>query len=111
MPHHKGFGEVFAAFEPGSGGRRAYDGNTFQFIIVFEVIVYPFYQRIFGAYDNHVDIVSDGKLFQCGKVGRRKSDITAYAGCSGITRGDIQIFYAGALGDFPSKGVFPTTRA
>ena len=52
---HEFFRELLTAFQPGSFFRRADNGDVFQAGVTLEVVIDTFYQRVFGAYHNHID--------------------------------------------------------
>ena len=106
VAHHEALGKLLAALEAGTLFRRADDGDMFQFVVCDEIIVYTFYQRVFGAYHHHVDVVFHGKTAKGVEVGGRYFYVGADSGGPGITGSDEEAVGFGTLFQFPGQGAF-----
>ena len=85
MTLHETFGKFFTSFENSTCFRRADNWDVCQSFIVFEEIVYSFYQWIFRTYHYHVDVVFYHKLFDGIKIVGFNSYVFAYFECTGIS--------------------------
>ena len=63
MVLHKGFGEVFAAFEHGSRLGRTNDGNVLQLGILLEEVIDSLHKGVFGTHDDHIDCICHNEGF------------------------------------------------
>ena len=90
VTHHESFGKLLAAFQAGAFLRRAYNRYVFQLLARYEVVVYSFYQWVFGAHNDHIDMFFHCKFPDGIEVGRRYRHVRTYGCGSGISRCDIE---------------------
>ena len=105
MTFHETLGKLLTAFQLGTLGSRADDGDMLCGGVSGKVVVDTFYQRIFGTYHNHIYFFFQGESFQGREVGSFDSYILAYCTGTGITGGDKKFLYFRALGYFPCQSV------
>ena len=86
MPVHERLGKLFAAFELCAFFRGPYNRYMLQCGIVGEVIIYALFERVFGAYHNHVYMIFPDKGTYGVKVVGCHIDIVAPLCGSCVTR-------------------------
>ena len=111
MAFHEAFGKLLAAFQLGTFGGGADDGDMLCGGVFGEAVVDAFYQRVFGAYHNHVYVLFQGEGFQGGEVGCLDGYVLAYRTGAGVTGGDKKFLYFRALGNLPCQGVLATAAS
>ena len=105
VTQHESFGKILGTFQNGTCLRRADDRDVLRAFILLQVIVDTFYQRVFGAHNNHVDIVVDDKLFYGFKVISLHGYILTATARASIARGNKKFLTLAALSNFPCQGV------
>ena len=105
---HKRLGEVFRAFQHGTGFRRTDNGDVSQGGTRREIVVDALDQRVFRTDNDHVDVLLEHKTLNAFEVVGAQSDVGAHLRRAGITGGDKKLLDFGTLSDFPSQCVFAT---
>ena len=111
VAHHEAFGKLLAAFQAGAFLRRADDRHRFQRLVVSEIVVDAFNQRVFVAHDNHCHTVVDGKFAYGFEVERRQCHIFTILFGSAVAGGDEEFRKAWALVEFPCQSRLATSGA
>ncbi len=118
VPLHESLGKVLGAFHLSSGLRRAYHWYVGGLGVRLHLVVDAFHQRVFGAYDHHVDVVVDGKSLYSLEVVGLDSHVAAqraighrHASRSGIAGCYVEVVHLLALSYLPCQGVFASAAA
>ena len=108
---HESFCKVLRSFEHGAFLRRSYYRNVLCSVVVFEIIVNTFYQRVFRSYNNHVDTFFNAEVLESLKVVSLDVHVFACLRGSSISWCNKKFFYLWALCYFPCQSVFASSAA
>ena len=111
MAYHECFGKVLRPFQYGTSLRWANDGNILRALVSSHVVVDTFNQWVFGAYNHHVNGLSNAKLFDSFKVVCFHGYIFSAITGAGVAWGDEQFLTFLTLCNLPCQGMFATATA
>ena len=111
MALHETLGKILRAFQHGTGFRGTDDGHVLQQVVMAEVVVDAFHQRVFRTDHHHVDFFVDDELCHSIEVVGFDVDVGACKCGSGITGSDEEFFDARTLRNFPCEGVLTAAAA
>ena len=106
MALHETLGEVFRAFQHSTLLRRSYDRDVLCALIVKELVVDAFHQRVFRTYNHHVDAVVNNKVLQLVELVHAYRHVLAHIARSSIAWSNKKFLTLIALCDFPCQRVF-----
>ena len=110
VAHHEVLGKVLASLQLRAGLRGADDADVARRGVGLQEVGNAVHQRVFGAHDNHVDVVGQRHAAHRFEVGGLDVDVDARKDGAGVARGDEELVDAGALGYFPCQGAFAAAR-
>ena len=82
-----------------------------QLGIVAEEVIDAFHQRVFRAYDDHIDLVLQHKVLDAVEVIGLQGHVLAHLTGAGVAGSDIEFLNLGRLCDFPCEGVLAAATA
>ena len=89
MTAHEALGKVLRAFELGCCLAGTDDADACEALVAFDVVVDAVDQGVFGAHDDHADLVLEAEVSNLVKLAHLDGDVLSVGACASVAWGNV----------------------
>ena len=89
MTAHEALGKILRAFELGCCLAGTNDADAREAFVAFDVVVDAVDQGVFGAHDDHADLVLEAEVSNLVKLAHLDGDVLSVGTCASVAWGNV----------------------